>query len=331
MEEGVSDDVKDLVSKINEYVSNANFYSGSLREQMDEFDEKITRLRKQETVSEVEWDDVELEMLQMSETLALLQAELDEIEKVGEELAKKLDDSSIEEKIRMAIIAFSNDIIQKYAGYAALGVVVITIYKGRKVLWELFKKRKGGGGNPETPVPVVPYPPYETINPTTKSPNPTPEDYNPIWDPDPTETYKDVPIDMPIEDLPDITPHEEETFHRWEEIWLTIELLSDEAKDLLYERLPSPMNDAIYYSWEEIPLAFGVLFNSPLISATSWHEVSRKGEFGRFVVACGLILSAAFVVAALIAVGLIATSASVPAAIAAAIVGLSAGVGAIAA
>ena len=335
MEEGVSDDVKDLVSKINEHVSNANFYSGSLREQMDEFDEKITRLRKQETVSEIEWDDVEFETQQMGETLALLQIELDEIKKAGKELAEKLDDSSIEEKIRMAIIAFSNDIIQKYAGYAALGVIVIIIYKGRNVLRELFKKRKGGGGNPETPVPVVPYPPYETVNPTTKTPNIVPDDYNPIADPNPIPEklpeYKNFPTDTPVEDLPDITPHEQETLERWEEIWTVIELLSDESKQLLYERLPSPMNEAIYSSWEELPLSFGVLFGSPLISAASWHEVSRKGEFGKFAIACGVILSAAVVVAALIAVGLIATTAGVPAAIAAAIIALGAGVGAVAA
>ncbi|MBU0777680.1 hypothetical protein KKF82_05440 [Patescibacteria group bacterium] len=326
-----NEEEKKLLDKINKHIQNAIDESNLALEDLETADTFFNYLIEKYEITDEDSEEFIALLSKVEEHIENSIVEKEQALVDTEELRDKFGNESVYEQVKELIIELGTEFISRVAPYVVTATIFIGIFKGRHILGNFLLKRKGGGGNPEAPIPEVQVVPYEIVNPVTRVPDNIINDYNPIWDPEPTEIYYHFPIDTPIEDIPPVTQHEQETIDNWKEIWTVVELLSYETKQLLYERLPSPLNESIYYSWEELPLAFGALFGSPLISATSWHEVSRKGEFGKFAVACSVILSAAVLVGVLIAIGLLTTSAGVPAAIAGVIAALGAGVGAIAA
>lgn len=319
-----------LLIEVNEHIQKSIDESNLALEAAEDVDEYIIQLEGQDTITPEEWEHLhELVDIIKMHTQNSINEDEQALNK-SKELSEMLGDKSYYEEVKEWVIEKGQEFIHQVAPLIITVASFIILFKGRHVLASLFIKRKGGGGSPETDT-VVDVKPDDVTNPITRVPDNVSDEYNPIADPVPEEIYYYVPIDTPEPDLPPETLHETETLDKWKEIWLTVELLSDESKDLLHERLPSPMNEMVYYSWEQIPLAYGALFGGELISAASWHEVSRKGEFNRFAVACGLVLAAATTVVVLITLGYVTVSVGVLEAITTVIITLGAGVGAVAA
>lgn len=310
---GASEEAKAKIEETIKYITEAEKYIVLLQEEQEDFDTKIIQYMANDVITDAEETEIKKEMEEMSVKVIIIHDYLNKAKESAKGASNLLGDNGWFEKLIVKpILSFLNTIVARYGFYIALGITAIGLWKGRRFLYDYLKKRKKGGGKPEQPAPIVLVVSYPQISNITHMPSGITNEYNPMYVaptiPEEVPTYPTVPIETLPEELPLPTPHEEEAINKWKLAWTTVETASAETKNLIKERLPSPLNNAIDYSWDYLPAAFFSLFSGPIITYVSMHHVAVTGEWGRFAVAVALIVAAVLLIIGLIYVGLLVVS-----------------------